>query len=216
MKYQSELKETVNYPKRTQDYLKKFTILNTLGTGAFSKVEAVKENSTLKHFAMKIIYMERTTKVNLIHELAISQILKNQEKHFINLKDHFQIDDRFYLLYNILYSSLRSEIQNPNYCPTWENLKPKLSHLLKSLIILKNFNIVHTDLKPENILIDQDGNFIICDFGLGCFGSLTHENRVGTYGYCKFFKFKIRFHRSARITIFFTCFRCICIGSYSL
>ena len=52
---------------------------------------------------------------------------------------------------------------------SWDNLMKLFNDLCLALKSLEENNIIHRDLKPENILMDQEGNYIVTDFGIAHF-----------------------------------------------
>lgn len=53
----------------------------------------------------------------------------------------------------------------------WEDLLKLFKNLCKAIKSLEQNSITHRDLKPENILVDENGNYIITDFGIAHFES---------------------------------------------
>jgi len=53
----------------------------------------------------------------------------------------------------------------------WEDVIKLFLDLAKSIKTLENNKIIHRDLKPENILINDNGEYIITDFGIAHFES---------------------------------------------
>lgn len=52
---------------------------------------------------------------------------------------------------------------------SWDDLMKLFNDLCLALKSLEENNIIHRDLKPENILMDQEGNYIVTDFGIAHF-----------------------------------------------
>lgn len=51
----------------------------------------------------------------------------------------------------------------------WDDFEKLFSDLCLALKSLEENGIIHRDLKPENILVDQEGNYIVTDFGIAHF-----------------------------------------------
>lgn len=74
----------------------------------------------------------------------------------------------------------------------WEDLLNLFESLCKAIKSLEENSIIHRDLKPENILIDENGNYILTDFGIAHFESeiypiknLTGKNdRMANWEFC--------------------------------
>lgn len=68
-------------------------------------------------------------------------------------------------------TSLKKQRDDMGHDVTWEDLLKLFENLCKAIKSLEQNSIIHRDLKPENILVDENGNYIITDFGIAHFES---------------------------------------------
>lgn len=68
-------------------------------------------------------------------------------------------------------TSLKQQRDNMNHNVRWEDLLNVFKNLCKAIKSLEENSIIHRDLKPENILVDENGNYILTDFGIAHFES---------------------------------------------
>ncbi|EAR86537.2 Serine/Threonine kinase domain protein (macronuclear) [Tetrahymena thermophila SB210] len=145
-----------------------FTIVETLGKGAFGQVFLVQKKDDKLFFAMKVLQKERILGKNILkYALTERNVLSVMQHPFIvSLKYAFQTKNKLYLVMD--------------YCPggDLDNLlfrkgripepiaKIYICEIILALEALHNSNIVFRDLKPSNVVLDKDGHACITDFGL--------------------------------------------------
>ena len=47
---------------------------------------------------------------------------------------------------------------------------------------MDNMNIIHADIKPDNMMLDEEGNLILCDFGVSQIFKSSTDLIHGTHG----------------------------------
>lgn len=74
---------------------------------------------------------------------------------------------------------------------TWDQVEKLFKNLCKTINSIEQNNIIHRDLKPENILLDNDNNYIVCDFGIAHFDNnypiknlTTKGERLANFEFC--------------------------------
>lgn len=68
-------------------------------------------------------------------------------------------------------ASLKKQRDDMDHDVRWEDLLKLFKSLCKAIKSLEENSIIHRDLKPENILVDENGNYILTDFGIAHFES---------------------------------------------
>ncbi|KAH0792561.1 CAMK family protein kinase [Histomonas meleagridis] len=149
----------------------KYSLLETIGAGAFSYVKLALQNESKQHYACKIIPIN-TLITNDLWERTEEEIRVNQQMYHPGvvqiidlLKDEFNI--YIFMEYcpgGDLYKFLIDRGKIPE--PEAANL---IYQLLNAIQYIHSIGVAHRDIKPENILLDQQGRIKISDFGLSKF-----------------------------------------------
>ncbi|XP_068907393.1 serine/threonine-protein kinase 33-like isoform X2 [Tenebrio molitor] len=143
-----------------------------IGEGGFGMVMSVKDRSTNKKWAMKVVF-----KTNVGNRLMLAQqeiqILKLiQHPHIIYLDRIYESSKRIYMIFEKCYGDFAKIYHERK--PFVEKIAKKIiSELVDAVAYLHKYDIVHRDLKMENILLGEnpedpsDEYYIkLTDFGL--------------------------------------------------
>ena len=163
--------------------------IEDLDKGSFGKVIHVKEKSTQRDIAVKIIDKTQASQYLIKKMKEEISILKKLDHQNI-VKFYGQIETTNQLLIKMEYIKYGNLNQ-------WMKKHKKISEEEASLIIkqvlsavayLHNNQICHRDIKPDNIMLskEEDLNSIkIVDFGLSTqnFDSLSNSDYCGTFIY---------------------------------
>ena len=110
---------------------------------------------------------------NIIHSLATykDKIQSKNINIYSIVMELALYNDLHFLLKYILKGNLLKLINNTQNFPWLFFLSPLtvtlfISHIIKGLQILYEYNFVHTDIKLENLLVDFQFIVKICDFGI--------------------------------------------------
>jgi serine/threonine protein kinase len=164
-----------------------FKILNSIGTGAFSKVFLVENKKTnikhaLKEYEIsKVSELKRENDIKI--EIFVGEKIKDHSnliKYYSNFKDDYYI----YLLFEYCESELWSLCKNFGLTSI-EQIKYYFIQIIKGIQYLHSLNFVYRDIKPENILIDKNNVIKIIDFG-SCY-DLSDLNNNDNNNKFKFF-----------------------------
>ena len=143
---------------------------------------------------------QSTIKINEDHTIIQKTYISKDIKYYKNERlilsniDHPNIikliayDDSTLTLYIPYYKNgcafnYYKKNEKINFSDKYETLYKLFSDMLNALHYLYNNNITHRDIKLENILLDNDGNHILCDFGLSKPQIYKMIKSCGTYNY---------------------------------
>ncbi|MEA2019319.1 MAG: serine/threonine-protein kinase [Campylobacterota bacterium] len=143
-----------------------YKIVKQIGQGSYSCVYLV-EDKDKNRFAMK--NLDNVSSPYKIEELALKDKLKDCSK--INMPI---LNDDKYIIYNYFKNGDLKHYIKANGALSESQVKILLLDMIEALHLIHTNNIIHNDIKPFNIFIDEDGGFVLSDFGLS-------ENRRGSF-----------------------------------
>ncbi|CAK69855.1 unnamed protein product (macronuclear) [Paramecium tetraurelia] len=158
-----------------EQLLEDFTILQKLGTGAFSKVYKVLYQDQI--YALKVVDKQLATGNNIVEKL-------NQEAYILNTLEHPNIvqyyktiESKRKLYFLIEYIEGKSLQEYIDKSLNESQIRQILQQIIYAVAYIHKKGIIHRDLKPDNILVDKEWNVKIIDFGLSfqTINSTTHE-----------------------------------------
>ena len=171
---------------------KKYDIIEKKGSGASSVVYLVKDSSTKKTYAAKIlkkqsIYFENEIKMlNALKEAQNPYILNlvNSGTGNVVLKDKDLKEKQYLILEYASKGSLYYYTKQYEQGLKKEYAKVIFDKILKGVLCCHEKGICHRDLKLDNILLDENFNPKIADFGYATANSEKLKNNgEGTPGY---------------------------------
>lgn len=163
----SEFASKYGQPSPPIHNLDSFEQVRTLGTGSFGRVLLVKEKTSAKYYALKVLQKAKVVKLKQVeHTLNEKNILASVNFPFlVNLVSSFKDNASVYMVLDYavggeLFSHLRragrfNESRSRFYG----------AQIVLALEYLHNLSIIYRDLKPENLLFDNKGYLKITDFG---------------------------------------------------
>ena len=156
-----------------------------LGTGSYGEVRLVRQKTTSKQYAMKII-----NKKSVEQEASIEVIMREISVHkdldhpnIVQLHDSYQDEQFIYIILEHAESGSLFQKINENKRLSEDQARKYFSQVLAGVIYLHDRQIVHRDIKPENILLDRNDNVKICDFGWCVKGEEPRSTFCGTLDY---------------------------------
>ncbi|XP_064593616.1 RAC-beta serine/threonine-protein kinase isoform X3 [Zonotrichia leucophrys gambelii] len=159
-----------------------FDYLKLLGKGTFGKVILVREKSSGRCYAMKILRKEVViAKDEVAHTVTESRVLQNSRHPFLTaLKYAFQTSDRLCFVMEYanggeLFFHLSRERVFPEPRARFYG-----AEIVSALEYLHSRDVVYRDIKLENLMLDKDGHIKITDFGL-CKEGVTDGTPMKTF-----------------------------------
>jgi serine/threonine protein kinase len=165
-----ELHENIRFDNR-------YVLLRQLGRGGFSEVWLAHDNYMDLDVAIKIYApeqgMDQTSIAEFRHE--IKGVFNLNQSNLLRPQYLGVCDNMPYLVLSYCSAgSITREIGRMTEQQIW-----KLIHDVASgLTYLHNKDIVHQDIKPDNILVDNNGNYVITDFGISVIARRTLSKSV--------------------------------------
>ena len=167
-------------------------IKKPLGTGAFADVYLVRNKQTKLQYAIKLMNKKLILKHEAVDAIRqeIEIMYKLESDHIVKLEDHFEDDEKVYLVMEYMEGGTLFEhicrARRTNGKITSAKIAQYLKEIVQALVCMHRANIIHRDIKPENLLIDKNGSIKLADFGFACYDveSKYSEKMCGTPVYC--------------------------------
>lgn len=157
-----------------------------LGKGSFGLVELVKEASTNRVYAMKI--MHKSAMINNSQEAHLKcerdllvEFAKRKSDWIVPLIQSFQDHDNLYLVMSFMEGGdflgllLRDEVLAE------EDTRFYVAEMICAVEEVHRMGWIHRDLKPDNFLIDGNGHLKLSDFGLAFSPHWSHQMAYYTH-----------------------------------
>lgn len=147
-----------------------FDKIRLLGRGDVGKVYLVKEKTSNKLYAMKVLSKKEMIQRNKIKRaLAEQEILATSNHPFIvTLYHSFQSEDYLYLCMEYCMGGefFRALQTRESKCIPEADARFYAAEVTAALEYLHLMGFIYRDLKPENILLHQSGHIMLSDFDL--------------------------------------------------
>lgn len=188
--------EKISRPSLNQTILGRYYIEKMIGEGNYGKVYNSFDSETNLRVAVKIIDLKGSKTKNLKKyiNLEVGILEKLDHKNIIKLLNYFEIDDHYYLVYELCNEGdLFTLIKKQSHLSELDSLEI-LKTMVEAFLYLRKNYILHRDVKPENIFLN-DGVLKLGDFGLSKRGIVVRDKvRVGSpifqapeiHSYCKY------------------------------
>ncbi|KAL7310039.1 hypothetical protein PS15m_010847 [Mucor circinelloides] len=148
--------------------LSHFTLLRSVGKGAFGKVRVVQHKGTKQLYALKYINKTKCIQMRAVENIISERRLLEQISCnlIVNMRYAFQDDDNLFMILDLMLGGdLRFHLDRLGVMPE-EYVRFYAAEVAVSLHYLHSLNIIHRDLKPDNILLDEQGHAHLTDFNI--------------------------------------------------
>jgi serine/threonine protein kinase len=144
-----------------------YQLEHEIGEGNWGRVRRAIDTRTGQPVAIKIFFRPRLDRkikngvARLYGEYELVRALDHP--NVIKYYEIFESGQKIYLVMQLGEQSLDT-IPEEQITPDY--LKKILAHLFSALSYLESQRVAHHDIKPSNVLVDEDGNVLLCDFGV--------------------------------------------------
>jgi len=148
---------------------KRYTLLKSIGHGAYGVVCSARDNTNNEKVAIKKIskafeHLKDTKRI-----LREIKLLKHfHHENIIGMKDMLNSSSVFedvYIVTELMDTDLHQIISSPQPL-TDDHCQYFVYQILRGLKHMHSAHVLHRDLKPSNLLLNSDCLLKICDFGL--------------------------------------------------
>lgn len=153
--------------KTNEIFANRYLLLQKLGVGGFSEVWKAQDNETGIILAIKIYAPDKGLDedgVKLFIE-EFKSVFNLKHPHILNAMHYGRVEGSPYLV--MPYCSNGSALKLISEIGE-DELAKMMNHISSALEYLHNQKepIIHHDIKPDNFLIDDQGNYLLTDFGI--------------------------------------------------
>ncbi|KAI9246949.1 kinase-like domain-containing protein [Phascolomyces articulosus] len=148
--------------------LSHFTLLRSVGKGAFGKVRVVQHKGTKKLFALKYINKTKCIQMRAVENIISERRILEQVSYglIVNLRYAFQDDDNLFMVLDLMLGGdLRFHLDRLGVMPE-SYVQFYAAEVAISLRHLHNNKVIHRDIKPDNILLNEHGHAHLTDFNI--------------------------------------------------
>lgn len=165
-----------------------FTVIKTIGRGAFGEVQLVRHKWTQRVYAMKLLskfeMMKRSDSAFFWEERFIMAHARSQ--WIVQLHQAFQDDRRLYMVMDYMPGGdLVNLMSNYDVPEHWARFY--CAQVVLAVDTVHSMGFVHRDVKPDNMLLDARGHLKLADFGtcmrMDTDGLVRSDTAVGTPDY---------------------------------
>jgi serine/threonine protein kinase len=171
----------------TIDKIGKFTILDTLGSGAHSRILHVRREDDSKEYALKLITIEDKDDLKYLeqakHEFRVGQMLNHPNLvkvyAFETEGGWFSGPKKAKLLLEYVPGKTMDKLpllRMPKLVRVFERIADGLTHMHKQ-------GVYHADMKPNNLIYERGTKVKVIDFGLAWVKGEAKDRVQGTPEY---------------------------------
>ena len=159
--------------------LRKYSVHQIIGKGAFSTVIMIEEKTTGKQYALKVIEKKRSFRTNVPWERELNILKKVHHESIVNLTETHATTSKIYFVLELaLGGDLHEKLSSVG---KFSEAKARnlLSPLLDALRYLHKHGVTHRDLKLDNCLFktkEEDSPILLSDFGLAYLQTKDNES----------------------------------------
>ncbi|GAX10790.1 mitogen-activated protein kinase 1/3 [Fistulifera solaris] len=159
--------------KHTFTVDERYTMIRTIGSGAYGVVISAKDSKTDKNCAIKMVpkaFSDEIDAKRILREIKLLKHMRHENivqlvdmmppnvQYLEDFRDVYLVTDLMETdLHRIIYSKQKLSIDHVQYF---------VYQVLRGLKYIHSCRVIHRDLKPSNLLVNSNCDLKICDFGL--------------------------------------------------
>lgn len=164
---------------------KRYSMLRTVGSGAYGVVISAKDFSRDTEVAIKMVPKAFHDEVDAKRILREIKLLKHfHHENIISIQDMMpplarQVEDfrDVYIVTDLMETDLHRIIYSKQGLSI-DHVQYFMYQILRAVKYIHSANVLHRDLKPSNLLVNSNCDLKVCDFGLARGISLTHDQDI--------------------------------------
>ncbi|XP_020377256.2 NUAK family SNF1-like kinase 1 [Rhincodon typus] len=164
----NKFSRTVKKHQHKHNLRHRYEILQTLGKGAYGKVQKAQETATGRTVAIKSVrkdrFQEEPDRIHIQREMEIMSSLNHP--NIIRIYEVFENKDKIIIVMDYCSNGELYDYVNERRRLSENEARRAFRQIVSAIHYCHKKGIVHRDLKLENILLDENFNVKLADFGL--------------------------------------------------
>ncbi|XP_060691101.1 NUAK family SNF1-like kinase 1 [Hemiscyllium ocellatum] len=173
----SKFSRTVKKHQHKHNLKHRYAILQTVGRGAYGKVQKALETATGRTVAIKSVrkdkFQEELDRIHIQREMEIMSSLNHP--NIIRIYEVFENKDKIIIVMDYCSNGELYDYVNEHHRLSENEARRAFRQIVSAIHYCHKKGIVHRDLKLENILLDESFNVKLADFGLS---NLYHKDQL--------------------------------------
>ena len=145
-----------------------YDIVEEIGRGGMAVVYRARERALERDVAIKVLPLTRVSDFELVERFQREARTSAQLEH-PNIVPIFRVGRRdpviFFVMKLLRGESVAARLEREGTMPT-EDIRQMIIQAGEALGYAARHGVVHRDIKPDNLVLDEDGRYVLTDFGI--------------------------------------------------